>query len=219
MYIFNKTSEYIDKMPKEEFENNYRNYNSTKWKRLVRQSNVKIKKQEEKTPKQLATQRENEFKRRENLASTVIDASLWQNRETVVNKMEQCTRESERQETCRYKPKPHSELQEHLYKFINAAMSVEEGQSVEKINTGDGRLTKTTALLVGKIVIHTMLEDNERVPYLGRVISQVPGFPTWFNITYDDGNYESVYSYELVNDYHDGDLEIVVDGDLETVVS
>lgn len=91
MYIFNKTSEYIDKMPKEEFENNYRNYNSTKWKRLVRQSNVKIKKQEEKTPKQLATQRENEFKRRENLASTVIDASLWQNRETVVNKMEQWT--------------------------------------------------------------------------------------------------------------------------------
>lgn len=64
-----------------------------------------------------------------------------------------------------------------------------------------------------------MLQDNERVPYLGRVISQVPGFPTWFNITYEDGNHESVYSYELVNDYHDGDLEIVVDGDLETVVS
>ena len=43
--------------------------------------------------------------------------------------------------------------------------------------------------------------------YTGKVIGQVPGFPHWFNIKYDDD--EAVYSYKLVEDYRDGNLEIV----------
>ena len=256
MFVFNKTAKYIENMPKEEFESKLQQIITTARNEMVikakQRENDKnktlLKKQEEKQQK-LETQRKNELKRRENLATTVIDATLWQNRETVVEKMEQCTCESERHEalkkqiqfrrkmllqylpgdnkffftykdpnTSKYKPRPHSELQEHLYKFIDAALSVEEGQTVQKINTGGAVIKEAIPLLVGKTVIHTMVDENDkRVPYLARVISQVPGFPTWFNITYKDDNYQIVYSYELVKDYKDGDLEIVVDGDLETV--
>ena len=64
-------------------------------------------------------------------------------------------------------------------------------------------------LLKGKSVIHYYSEGDERVPYRGTVISQVPGFPSWFNIKYDGDS--AIYSYKLVDDYKEGNLEIVVE--------
>ncbi len=162
-----------------------------------------MKKQKEKQEK-IEQQRANEYKRHEELATTIIDASLWQNRKTVTQKMEQCTSEKERHEalkkqiqfrrkmlqqyipddkkfsftykkpgSTRYKPKPYEELQEHLFKFIDAALSVADGQFTQKINTGDGLLTRSIPLLVGKTVVHYMIDSNtkNRVPYTGKVIS------------------------------------------------
>lgn len=71
MYIFKKASEYIDKMPKEEFE------------------------KKKKIQKIITTARNEEMSKAKQREDEVIDANLWQNRETVVNKMEQCTSESE----------------------------------------------------------------------------------------------------------------------------
>ena len=49
-----------------------------------------------------------------------------------------------------------------------------------------------------------------KVPYLGRVISSVPGYPQWFNVIYCDD--PAVYVYKLAEDYADGDLEIIAEG-------
>ena len=37
--------------------------------------------------------------------------------------------------------------------------------------------------LVGKHIKHKFIEDGQLITYSGRVISQVPGFPNWFNVT------------------------------------
>ena len=38
--------------------------------------------------------------------------------------------------------------------------------------------------------------------------TQVPGYPTWYNIIYDGDS--DLYSYELLKDYAAGDLIILV---------
>ena len=104
------------------------------------------------------------------------------------------------------KPKPWTALRDHLYKFIDAATSVGEGQSAQTTVCND--VSVVIPLLIGKIVNHYFSSDGgDREVYKGKVISQVPGFPEWFNITYDED--DAVYSYKLVEDYREGNLEII----------
>ena len=37
---------------------------------------------------------------------------------------------------------------------------------------------------------------------------QVPGFPLWYNVKYDEG--DPIYTFKLLEDYRKGDIEIVV---------
>ena len=70
--------------------------------------------------------------------------------------------------------------------------------------------TEETHMLVGKRVKHFQIADGERTPYLGKIMSQVPGYPDWFNIVYDDDE-DSVYTYHrLDEDFEKGDIEILV---------
>ena len=108
------------------------------------------------------------------------------------------------------KPKPWQQIRDHLFKFIDAAQSVTEGQSVQ--TTVAHEESVAIPLLVGKTVKHYMHNEIEYggielVPYTGKVISQVPGFPEWFNIVYKDD--DAVYSYRLVDDYRQNNLEII----------
>ena len=65
-----------------------------------------------------------------------------------------------------------------------------------------------TPFLVGKHVRHFFGDGDERKPSTGRVISTVPGFSMWFNIKYEED--EAIYTYKLLEDYEQGDLEIIV---------
>ena len=80
--------------------------------------------------------------------------------------------------------KPLCDIQSHLTKMINAAKSVAHSQSVQK--TPDDEYL-TIPLLVGKNVSHLWNTDDGSEWYTGNVIniSQVPGFPSWYNITYE----------------------------------
>ena len=94
----------------------------------------------------------------------------------------------------------------HLFKLINAAKSVGESVSVQKTPDND---IMTIPLLVGKKVEHVWnTEDEGAQTYTGTVISQVPGFPSWFNIKYEDD--PKVYSLRLVDDYKDKTLTILI---------
>ena len=58
-------------------------------------------------------------------------------------------------------------------------------------------------------VVHYFEEDGTRQGYFGVVIGLVPGTRTWFNISYDEEGDEEIHTFELLDDYRDGDLEIL----------
>jgi len=60
---------------------------------------------------------------------------------------------------------------------------------------------------MASVVIHQFNEGGEIRGYTGRVISQVPGFSNWCNIVYEEG--DTVYTFQLMEDYTNGDLEIM----------
>ncbi|KAK3107360.1 hypothetical protein FSP39_012735 [Pinctada imbricata] len=59
-------------------------------------------------------------------------------------------------------------------------------------------------LLVGKVIDHKFTDKS----YRGKVISVVPGFPSWYNVKYDGD--DAIYAFNLMDDYKKGDLSIVV---------
>ena len=68
--------------------------------------------------------------------------------------------------------------------------------------------TDITISLVGNSIEHRFVEDEKFVTYSGRIVSQVPGFPDWFNVVYDKEP-GIVYTFKLMEDYRNGDLKIL----------
>ena len=50
---------------------------------------------------------------------------------------------------------------------------------------------------------------NELKVYRGKVISVVPGFPNWYNTKYEED--EVIYAINLVEDYKNGELQLIVE--------
>ena len=69
----------------------------------------------------------------------------------------------------------------------------------EALKLGSGE----TSFLIGLHVEHEFMSDEKECWYHGKVISTVPGFPSWFNIKYKDDS--SIYTYQLMQD---GDLKV-----------
>ena len=93
------------------------------------------------------------------------------------------------------------ELKEQLLELIHAAQCVDTS---ECISTQE---KENIPFLAGKRVSHVF---KDGAVYTGKVIGSVPGFPSWYNIVYD-GEDEHVYTYRLVDDYKDGNLEILIE--------
>lgn len=69
------------------------------------------------------------------------------------------------------------------------------------------QVVQNPELLVGKRVVHYFKDDGICQGYHGLVTGLVPGTTTWFNISYDDE--DDIPMFELLDDYRDGDLEIL----------
>ena len=95
------------------------------------------------------------------------------------------------------------ELKEQLLELIHAAQCVDTS---ECISTQE-KEKENIPFLAGKRVSHVF---KDGAVYTGKVIGSVPGFPSWYNIVYD-GEDEHVYTYRLVDDYKDGNLEILIE--------
>ena len=96
--------------------------------------------------------------------------------------------------TGKYKKYGAEKLTENLLKLVRGAL---EGSSQEAS-------TSNQPLLVSKKVSHKFEGD---IWYTGKVISVVPGFPSWYNVKYDGDT--AIYSYKLLEEYKNGDLKIV----------
>ncbi|XP_033730479.1 uncharacterized protein LOC117319875 [Pecten maximus] len=87
-----------------------------------------------------------------------------------------------------------AELKANVTELIKSAATV----------TTDERQTSDIPLLVGKTIDHVFVDNT----YRGVVVSVVPGFPMWYNVKYT--NDEAIYAYNLIEDYRNGDVRIVV---------
>lgn len=54
-----------------------------------------------------------------------------------------------------------------------------------------------------------MLKVYTRKGYSGLVTGLVPGTRTWFNVSYDEEGEDEIHTFELLDDYREGDLEIL----------
>ncbi len=196
-----------------------------------------IKKQNEKA-KELEATKMSQVQKTEQLTNDIIDSGLWQSEaqldeylstmNTTKKKFDAIKRQIRfRREvlhqhmvgdkgftftiavpnSTRRVDKPVEQLKSHLLLLINAAKSVGESKSVEK--NPDNKY-QTIPLLVGKKVSHMWVvdENNTTQWFTGTVISQVPGFRSWYNITYEGD--AKVYSMRLVDDYKDETLKIII---------
>ena len=77
-----------------------------------------------------------------------------------------------------------------------------------KLIAAAGNIETSASSLVGKLVKHRFEDKGKLRFFKGRVISQVPGFPEWFNIVYDKEP-GIVYSFKLSEDMDNGDLHVL----------
>ena len=230
-FVNSKTKQELDKLITET-RRDERKYREKAKQRQQEIHNLLVERQE-KRKRDLEATRARALKKKEDLTSIIIDVGLWQNEEQLNRQMEECEDDKERYTACKNqikfrrsvlqqylkedkgfnfteksgKPKHWTAMRDHLRKFINAALSCPTSKSCTKTPDNENI---TVPLRTGKQVHHTFNESHDisDTTYSGTVISQVPGFPSWYNIVYDDD--PVVYSYKLVDDYNAGNLSIIV---------
>ena len=89
-----------------------------------------------------------------------------------------------------------AKLQENLLRLIQLAQT-------QLLLSNPSNLTST---LVGERVLHYFNVDGKLQRFHGYIISQVPGFPEWYNTVYDG---DIVSTYQLLDDYSSGNFELV----------
>lgn len=109
--------------------------------------------------------------------------------------------------------KQHSleQLKQNLVRLISETQDVTESPAKRGRNQGgeEDPVIQNPELLVGKRVVHYFEEDGTRQGYNGLVTGLVPGTRTWFNISYDAEGENEIHTFELLDDYREGDLEIL----------
>ena len=97
-----------------------------------------------------------------------------------------------------------SKLRDNLVKLLDAAQALStEHSHKDHVNMDKEDLS----YLVGKHIKNKFSEDGQLITYSGRVISQVPGFPNWFNVVYTREP-DVVYTFNLSEDLKNGNLHI-----------
>ena len=156
------------------------------------------------------------LKEKETMTSEIVNYGLWQYASEVTESL--ASLNTAREKECALKaqlrfrekilqqvaPKPlfrfsvGGKAHSHTVLELNLKSLIEESLTIPK---------EEDKYLVKMIVDHTFVVNDVRKTYRGRVISQVPGHSSWYNIIYDGD--DAVYSYRLRDDMANGDLIII----------
>ncbi|WAR13431.1 hypothetical protein MAR_027611 [Mya arenaria] len=175
-----------------------------------------------------AADRKQRMRRKEQITDEILLWGLWQSEEDVESATERLSTDKDKKAAlcAQLRFRKHVLLQKadcsEVYAFSrtvngkNVKLGVHElMQNVKKLvkdafnschqnqETGD-----SVPLLVGQNISHCQLVDEERVWFSGKIISQVPGYPVWYNVKYVGD--PAIYTYKLLEDYQQGDLKIIV---------
>ena len=166
---------------------------------------------------------------KEKLTSEIVIAGLWQTPAQVEAGLSQLKSETAKREALKAQLKFRKTVlqQKHSDKAVYIFSGTAEGKRkqhssatlkgnllvlIEEAHSLQDLVMQCTdpsiPILVGKRTEHRFTENKKLVVYNGTVVSQVPGFSEWYNVVYDNEP-DTVYTYKLLEDYHDGDLKVV----------
>ncbi|CAC5398192.1 unnamed protein product [Mytilus coruscus] len=233
MFVFNKSSEWLETLPQEEREkllnDSIKEGREIRVKYRKRLAEITEHRKQKLKDKQIALEKKQKavLKAKSQHTNDIIYFGLWQNRDQVDTILEEIPGVSEKRKALisqirfRQKVLKQSVNDEKIYHVTEKgkAHSIDKlKENVLKLikDAGEGvgseRKSQNVPLFVGKRVVHTF-EDGK---WNGRVISVVQGFPDFYNIIYDKDVEDittptAIYTYKLKEDYRNGNLEIIPD--------
>lgn len=178
--------------------------------------------------KKIEQKRTKEFNDKQNITKEMIHYGLWQKCEDIDRKLSEISSKGEQLKALKSQilfrkvvlNQPVTDKK--LYQFSSKetgtySVDVLKQHLKELLDSALNDNTITEDFLVGHRVRHKFETENGYAWFVGRVISTVPGFSSWYNIVYEDEEEESVYSFKLMDDHISGDLVVLFEEGLEVI--
>ena len=224
MFSLNKTYNWITSLPEKERDEYLQKARSGG--RLLREKFIHRSKELEcehqqslkKKREDIARKRDKAIKDKEDIVNEIQYWGFWQYTETLHSSLNGLKGNAQKKKALKAQLRFRKLILEQIHSDSKIFQFSERGKdySVEVLSKNleiliksalENRNPNTEDILIGKKIKHYFMENDDRIPYLGRVISTVPGYPKWMNVTYDNDN--AVYVYQLHEEFKNGDLEIV----------
>lgn len=223
LFTNNKTSKWLNQKSiaerskmMEEARTNAPYYRKVYRQRISRIEKENSKRHDEKVKKNQEAERKL-IEAKEKITTDIISHGLWQS----ISQMDSCLSgiKSETQKRAAIKIQLRfrkTVLQQVTSDLVYNFSSKEKGpfnsqllrENLAKlIHSADVEATPASSL-IGRAIRHKFESNGKNKFYKGRVITQVPGFPEWFNVVYNNEP-EIVYSYRLSEDIERGDLQVL----------
>ena len=172
-----------------------------------------------------------ELNRKENILDNILFYGLFQNEDQLKDGLEDLEKETEKIKALKAqlnfrkhildqkaekklylfstkgKNLTSEELKANTLVLINQACQIPNKDS-EHYDTA----VKNAMAHVGKKIIHTLVLNGQRKNYLARIISIVPGYPSWFNIKYERIDDSCIYVLNLLKTMKELDAKFVLPG-------
>lgn len=233
MFVFNKTSKWLDSLPQQEKEKllteSIKEGRSIRAKYKKRLAQIVESRKQKLKEKQIALEKRHQtaLKTKTKYTTDIVYYGLWQKTDEVDTTLEEIKGVTEKRKALvsqiRFRQKVLKQVvsDKKIYQISAKGKphSIEKlKENVVKLITdagegpGEEKLSQNIPLFVGKRVVHTF----DAGKWKGQVISAVKGFPDFYNIIYDvdvedTSTPTAIYTYKLKDDYRNGNLEIIPD--------
>ncbi|CAC5405964.1 unnamed protein product [Mytilus coruscus] len=147
--------------------------------------------------KEISEKKKRVLKKKETFTNDILFFGLWLSREDIKLRLEEIHSNAEKKKALKsqlnFRKNVLLQKSDKLYFLFQKSVATVESSSSSQVS-----------LLVGKTRRHKFTEGT----FIGNVISVVPGFGKWYNVTYDGD--PAIYVYQIQEAYADGNIEIVV---------
>ena len=156
----------------------------------------------------------------EKITSEITDSGLWVSSRQIISNLSAMKSETQKKNALKAQLRFRKTVlqqqtpDESIYKFSSKEMGQYNSRLLHEnllkvITDAESSNESTVTSLTGKYIEHNFQDTEEAIKaYKGRVITQVPGFPDWYNVVYNEES-DVVYTFRLKDDIENGDLKIL----------
>ena len=160
---------------------------------------------------------------KEKITSDMVQHGLWQSIDDIDKNLNQIKSETQKREILKIQLRFRKTVLQQVYpankdvykfskkgegQFNSAKLATHLTQLINATHHDSPFNSTSDPVLVGKSIDHQFIEDGQVVQYSGRVVSQVSGFPEWYNVVYEKEP-DVIYTYKLMEDFYNGDLKLI----------